>query len=813
MLVIDQIERASSKDLVESIEETSYQETETEPITYYDFNKSQLPSSVLPMRNQNFIEKDQILERLSNTFFNQNKQIIVINSFSGTGKTTIAIEYGYKFIENNNHHHYAYMIKSDGLKLELEFESLAKKFKFKKDETSFIKNLKDILVDLDEKILFIFDNCEHYLNIERFIIMFSTLKNVYILITTRDAKLIDNLNQQTAQQFDIEPFNQKETFQFLRNSLGSKLRDTNDLNEIATVFGFLNKPMRPILLDKITAFIKLKIGDTIKLKLFLNDLKTSQEFKTILNQNNYKLFEVLIKKEEKAWQVLKYISLLDPDFIPMNFFKDILNCDQYDFDKSVRSLRELSLIKIEQTNNDYDDDGLKIHREIHQEAQEYLSQNENEFNEIKQSLINNLINALQQDDEIKINKGWNKKRYYYNFKIITKLVEESAMTNKNEFTIIYALFAKYLYRFEINYLESLNYYENSLKMTQNQSLNDRAELLTYVGMTYGRLGKKIESLENLEKSLSIKKNLSVNDLSIADTLNEMAIVYNDLARYKESLKCYQESLEIRRSTDNQSKISSNLNNIGLVYYRLGKYEEALDYYMKALAIDNTLNDDNVNLRKAVLLNNIGMVQCEFGNYMKSLDNYNQSLEICRKLYETDEHSRIGITLANIAYSYLKVPDLKAVYDLSEKSLKIFSEITDNHYVQHGRARAYRNLAYYYIYSNEFDNALECSQICLDNFRKIFYQNDNSLNVAESLYLIGLAEFFLGFFNESKLNLNESLKILMNILENNDQNLMVAQVYEGLALHHEYSNEIELALNYRQKACDIKNLFKLKYKDF
>ena len=54
-------------------------------------------------------------------------------------------------------------------------------------------------------------------------------------------------------------------------------------------------------------------------------MKNSQEFKTILNQDNYKLFEILITKEEKAWQILKYISLLDPDFIPMNFFKDILN--------------------------------------------------------------------------------------------------------------------------------------------------------------------------------------------------------------------------------------------------------------------------------------------------------------------------------------------------------------------------------------------------------------------------------------------------------------------------------------------------------
>lgn len=778
-----------------------------------------MPASDLPSRIDNFIEKDQILEKINQTFLTNNKQIIVITSFSGTGKTTTAIEYGYKFIENKNGHHFAYMIKSDGIKIELEFEILAKKFKLKREETNFIKNLKDKLIDLDEKILFIFDNCEHFLNIERFILMFLNLKNVYILITTRDDKLIDNLNVNQVEQFNIEPFNQKETFQFLKNSLGSKLRQETDLNELASVFGFSNKPMRPILLDKITAFIKLKTGDTIKLKLFLNEMKNSQEFKTILNQDNYKLFEILITKEEKAWQILKYISLLDPDFIPMNFFKDILNCDQYEFDKSVRSLRELSLIKIEQTNNDYDDDGLKIHREIHHEAQAYLSQNKDELNKIKNYLISNLISALQQDDGLKVKKGWNKKRYYYNFKIITNLVDSS--TN-NEFTSIHALFAKYLYNFEIDYLECSKYYENALLISKNRSLNDydKAELLTNIGMAYGRLGKKLESLKMLEESLSINRKIfnddNKNKLSIADTLNELAIIYNDLTRYKKSLEYYQESLEIKLklfSNENNSKISINYNNIGLVYYRMGKYEEALEYYKKSLEIDNNLSDNDLNLRKAVVLNNIGMVQCEFGNYMKSLGYCNQSLDICRKLYETDEHSRIGITLTNIAYSYLKVSNFKAVYEYSEKSLKIFSEITENHYIQHGRARAFRNLAYYYIHSKDYEKALEYSQNCFDQCRKIYNQNDKSLNTAESLNLIGLAKFYLDKFEESKLNLYESLQIYMNILENNDQNLMVAQLYESLALYHEHTNEDELVLDYKQKANNIKTLFKQKYRDF
>ncbi len=822
MLIKDKCERSSSKDLINSFQNLNKQ-TEIDLITYYDFNKNQWPLSILPSRISNFIEKDEILKRINDAYFNKHKQFIIINSCSGTGKTTVATEYAHRFTDHQQKSHYAYMIKSDGLKLKLEFETLVKQFKLKKEEKSLINSLKDKLLDLDEdeKILFVFDNCESFLNIERFILMFTNLKNVFILITTRNDKLIENFT--INQRFDlisIEPFNQQEIFQFLRNRLGNKLRNENDLIELADLFGFLNKPIRPITLDKISAFVKLKIGDTIKLRLFLNNIKSSEkdedEYKTILNQDNYTLFEVLIKKERKAWEILKYISMLDPDCIPMRFFCEILNCDPYEFDTSIRCLRELSLIKIEQTNNDYDDDSIKIHREIQQEAQQYLkTQNITELNEIKRILVINLKNALQKDNQFKIEKGWNKKRYYYSFKNITDLVKTSSSSiDNNEFKSIYYLFGKYLYDFEIDYLESVQYFENVLMIQNELNDKDKTDLLSQLGISYARLGRS-ECLEYLEKSLSIKRTFCSNysnDLSLADTLNDLALVYNRVNRYNEALKYFQESIEIKKKTFgtcNNSKIASSLSSMGIVYYRLGKYEKALEIYKKSLSIEQEINVNCVNLNTAVALNNIGMVQCELGNYMKSLNYFNQSLEICKILYETNEHYRIGVTLTNIAYSYVKVSNFKIVYEYSIKSLEIFSKITENRYVQHGKARAYRNLAYYYLDLKEFSKSLEYSEKSSKMFKNLLL----NLNNAESLNLIGLAHFYLGQFKQSELSLNESLQIFNNILENDQNNLMIAQVYESLALVHEHSNESDLALDYKQKANDIRTYFKQKYENY
>ena len=59
---------------------------------FKDFNLGDivLPGSDLPTRNRNFVGREQYLEDIESAFFKEDKKIILISSFPGTGKTTLA---------------------------------------------------------------------------------------------------------------------------------------------------------------------------------------------------------------------------------------------------------------------------------------------------------------------------------------------------------------------------------------------------------------------------------------------------------------------------------------------------------------------------------------------------------------------------------------------------------------------------------------------------------------------------------------------------------------------------------------------------
>ncbi len=131
MLIKEQNERYSSSELNKSIYGLSVTEENQEIIGYYvityhftrkiiiyanifetqDFN-FKLLTSELPTRTINFIGREIILKQIEKNFFELNKQIVVVSSFSGTGKTTVANEFGYQFLEKNPDS-YAYWMKSD----------------------------------------------------------------------------------------------------------------------------------------------------------------------------------------------------------------------------------------------------------------------------------------------------------------------------------------------------------------------------------------------------------------------------------------------------------------------------------------------------------------------------------------------------------------------------------------------------------------------------------------------------------------------------------------------------------------------------
>lgn len=56
-----------------------------------------LPASNLRIRTENFIGRENYLEKIDSAFSEEKKKIVVLNSFGGTGKTSIANEYSHRF--------------------------------------------------------------------------------------------------------------------------------------------------------------------------------------------------------------------------------------------------------------------------------------------------------------------------------------------------------------------------------------------------------------------------------------------------------------------------------------------------------------------------------------------------------------------------------------------------------------------------------------------------------------------------------------------------------------------------------------------
>ena len=109
--------------------------------------------------------------------------------------------------------------------------------------------------------------------------------------------------------------------------------------------------------------------------------------------------------------------------------------------------------------------------------------------------------------------------------------------------------------------------------------------------------KHKEALEKYAKSLEIKRKIfgTDEDLSIADTLIQIARINECQGRYEEALENSTNSLEIIRKifgTDEHSSMADALHQIACIYNVQSDYTNAIFYFEKTLTIKRKLMDQN-----------------------------------------------------------------------------------------------------------------------------------------------------------------------------------------------------------------------------
>ena len=561
--------------------------------------------------------REQYLKDIESAFFEEDKKIIIISSFSGTGKTTLACEIAHRFTKKSFNNHLAYCVKSDGKNSDYYFENFAKyelhiNLNEKNDKEFITRQIKITLEKATENLLFIFDNCDDFQNIKDYLTMILSLeKSKIIITTTRDRIPIEDLNRENTKKIILDPFNENESMKFININFGNGTTD----EEIREILKLLETPLdelkRPIDLIKLIAHVKLNLRAFQKLTIkFIKNLNEKRRNENILISDD-KIFELMIEKIPESWEVLKRCSFLDPDFIPIDIITDLFGFDINDLEIKVEKLKEISIIRVD--NEDEENIGIRIHRTIKFGIENYIDRYQDDKTNLESELIQKIRELMKT---IKKNDTKKKKNYFLHFRTIIERLLGSHIQSQNIKALIALEYGDYLTNKNFRIDQAKEYYKKSINLIlQNEKCKNKKPYI---------------------KSLEIDGKLFRTDehTTIAISLFKIGLVLDKQGKYEEALEHYNKSLEIDRKVfgnDEHAWIASTLSNIGLVLNEQGKNEEALEHFNKSLEINRKLFGTDEHSTIATTLSNIGSILIKQGKYEEASEHFNKSLEILRKV--------------------------------------------------------------------------------------------------------------------------------------------------------------------------------------
>ncbi|CAF1550469.1 unnamed protein product [Didymodactylos carnosus] len=179
-------------------------------------DKALILSSNIPDESiKNLIQKEALFKEIEEIFSKSNKYVI-ISGYAGSGKTTLASNYGLKERnENNKIVRWFSNAKSSALVWE-DYKNMATNElsignDINKRQTINLVNLT--LTVSKRKILFIFDNVKNADDIKELII--NLPNNVQTIITTKNTTLKHNFEFGNESNLEMKPFNKTECIEYI----------------------------------------------------------------------------------------------------------------------------------------------------------------------------------------------------------------------------------------------------------------------------------------------------------------------------------------------------------------------------------------------------------------------------------------------------------------------------------------------------------------------------------------------------------------------------------------------------------------------
>jgi len=250
------------------------------------------------------------------------------------------------------------------------------------------------------------------------------------------------------------------------------------------------------------------------------------------------------------------------------------------------------------------------------------------------------------------------------------------------------------YYFQGNYIETLLFWEQSLKTFQ--SINDKlgiANMLNNLGAVNFNEGDDEKAIQFYLESLKVSEEIG-DKLRIATALvNIGAVYFNKKATHDRALEYYLKALPLSEELGDHDAIGTSAVNTGEIYLARGDDKSALLYFEKAL--DAYKKSENGNVPYA--LNNIGKVYAKRKDYPQAIKYQKEAYELARKLSAKLEMSQ---SLLGLAETYSQQGDYRSSIATYHNATDIAKEIGANYELKF----AYEGLAGLYQKVADFENA-------------------------------------------------------------------------------------------------------------
>jgi tetratricopeptide (TPR) repeat protein len=170
----------------------------------------------------------------------------------------------------------------------------------------------------------------------------------------------------------------------------------------------------------------------------------------------------------------------------------------------------------------------------------------------------------------------------------------------------------------------------------------------------------------MAEALQIRRELG-DPRSIALSLNNLGIVYQDSGRFAEAKACFDEALILRREIGDRPGLAQTLNNLGTVHQDNGDNETAIALWKEALDLAREVGD---RMRQSVILTNIGEAHYRLGRPAEAIKVLKQAEEISATLGDRILQGEIHRALGK---AHMLVHDYAAAREQVARSIALFEQ--------------------------------------------------------------------------------------------------------------------------------------------